>query len=165
MEKFWIMTSWMRIQLTKGFSCIVDANQYAWLSQWKWTYSNGYAIRMVRIDGKDTIFRMHRVIVGASNLWFVDHIDMNTLNNRVGNLRLATKAQNSYNRLPPKTNKSGIKGVSFERYTQKWKAQITINGKNINLGRFEVPEEAAKVYDAAATKYHGKFARLNNAEV
>jgi hypothetical protein len=44
---------------------------------------------------------------------------------------------------------------------KNWRAQITVNYKNINLGRFMNEQEAALAYNAAALKYYGQFAVLN----
>lgn len=59
-------------------------------------------------------------------------------------------------------NKTGFKGVSTNhKYTNKFRASIYRGGKRIHLGYFGKPEDAARAYDEAAIKYHGKFARLN----
>lgn len=58
-------------------------------------------------------------------------------------------------------NKSGFRGVHFSQALKKWYAQIKVDGKGIHLGRFDTPEEAAKLYDAAALHYFGKDAYFN----
>ena len=82
------------------------------------------------------------------------------------NLRICTEAENTHNMRPRDTrvhkdSSSGYKGVSWINKDKKWRAQITVNYKNINLGRFGDEREAALAYNAAALKYHGKFAWLN----
>lgn len=59
-------------------------------------------------------------------------------------------------------NRSGIRGVSYDKKNRKWEVRITVNGKQRYVGRFRHPLEAAAAYDAAAIKYHGDNARLNN---
>jgi hypothetical protein len=59
----------------------------------------------------------------------VDHIDGNPHNNRLDNLRMATSAQNSYNRGTPSTNTSGHKGIRWHKRDKSWEALITIHGK------------------------------------
>jgi hypothetical protein len=60
-------------------------------------------------------------------------------------------------------NRSGFKGVTFYKKNGTWQADIQLNGKQIYLGRYASPQEAAKVYDAAALEYFGEFACINHA--
>lgn len=90
----------------------------------------------------------------------VDHIDCNRSNDVWLNLRDVTNAQNHRNTKVRKTNTSGFKGVHFDSRRQKWKAVITVNYKNIHLGRFNTAQEAADAYWKAATKHFGEFARV-----
>lgn len=89
-----------------------------------------------------------------------DHINGNGLDNRRENLRLATKSQNNANRRISKNNKSGYKGVSWHKASGKWVAGIKVNGKSINLGGYDTPEQAHKAYCDAAIKYFGEFANF-----
>lgn len=91
---------------------------------------------------------------------FIDHIDMDPANNRIENLRLATKRQNGCNRKPIK-HSSKYLGVGWHKAAGKWKAAISVNGKVMYLGVFGNEEDAAKAYDRAAKEKHGEFARLN----
>lgn len=85
---------------------------------------------------------------------FVDHINCDPSDNRIANLRLATRQQNRAN-----SKSSKPKGVVKAK--NRWQAQITINGRNTYLGSFRSPEEAAAAYDAAARESFGDFARSN----
>jgi hypothetical protein len=89
----------------------------------------------------------------------LDHINGIKNDNRICNLRLATDSQNSHNVGVKTNNKSGFKGVSFSREKNKWRAAIALKGKTFFLGYYKTPEEAHAAYCAAATKYHGEFAR------
>ncbi|WP_236523018.1 HNH endonuclease, partial [Escherichia coli] len=72
----------------------------------------------------------------------VDHIDGNTSNNSIKNLRLASKAESSFNKGMFKNNTSGVKGVYWDKRNKKWMAYGTINGKMKNLGRYSSIEDA-----------------------
>lgn len=89
----------------------------------------------------------------------IDHKDRDRTNNELSNLRLATIQQNSYNQ--EKHSTVGVKGVYLcGRLTKPWQAQIRIDGKKVNLGRFATKEEAAEAYRKAAIEHHGEFACL-----
>jgi HNH endonuclease len=91
----------------------------------------------------------------------VDHEDLNRLNDRPGNLRAATKAQNQQN-CPGKPNRNLPKGVYFKPSRKKpFFSKIRVNGTTIYLGSFLTPEETHQAYRLAAIKFHGIFARFN----
>jgi hypothetical protein len=120
--------------------------------------SNGY--RLASIKGKyiqthRAIFLMHYGYLPE----YVDHIDGNKSNNKVENLRAVTKAQNAWNSKLPSTNKSGIRGVSWNKQTNKWRVAINVNGRAIHLGRFSDIKDAQKVIESARIQYHGQYAR------
>lgn len=151
------------IPLTQGKFATVDDQDYDWLMQWKWCAyhdkksNTWYAT--ARIDVTRRMMPMHRLIMKAPDGVEVDHKDRNGLHNWRDNLRECTSAQNKLNRGPFKTNTVGYKGVY--RLYGKYRAKIGINKKQIHLGTFGTPEEAARAYDAAAKRLHGEFAYLN----
>lgn len=89
----------------------------------------------------------------------IDHIDGDRSNNRIRNLRLATKMENSRNSKIRTTNRSGHKGVCWHKRDQKWRAQICVNYRTIFLGSFNDVDSAAAAYREAAIKYHGQFSK------
>lgn len=104
---------------------------------------------------------MHREVMSAKEGEILDHIDLDKLNNQKANLRNATYSQNAVNRLPPRSNKSGFKGVCFDKVRKKFKSSVKVDGKLIYLGYFKDRTDAARAYNEAAVKYHGEFAKLN----
>jgi len=91
----------------------------------------------------------------------VDHINHNLLDNRRQNLRICTPSENKRNRVLAKNNSSGYKGVNWSKGANKWRTQISINGKQKHLGLFNNILLAAEAYDSAAQKYYGEFAYTN----
>ncbi len=87
----------------------------------------------------------------------LDHDDTNKINNSIKNLRPATRSQNCCNQTKRVTNTTGFKGVT--RRGARFRAQINIAGRRTSLGSFDTAEEAAGVYQQAAKKHHGAFAR------
>ena len=89
----------------------------------------------------------------------IDHINGIKTDNRICNLREATNSQNGKNLGLSKANTSGVKGVSFERYTQKWKATIRVDGKSISIGRFNSIEDACNARKLAEQHYFKEWNR------
>jgi hypothetical protein len=92
----------------------------------------------------------------------IDHINGIKTDNRVENLRPCTSSQNKGNVGLSRANKSGYRGVSLNTRNGFYHAQIKINGKQTYLGRFELPEDAARAYNTEAIKHFGDFAYVNN---
>jgi hypothetical protein len=112
---------------------------------------------------KNKFFSVHRIIwFICKNKWpsnEIDHKDGNRSNNKIKNLREATRSQNSQNKKKPENNTSGFKGVSFKETSGKWRAYIKVDGVNIHLGYYKSAKEAHKAYKKAAVNNYGKFAR------
>lgn len=127
---------------------------------------NSCGYRIVWVDRK--AIGVHRIawimcFGGIPNGMEIDHIDCDPLNNKLDNLRLANRHQNSVNRRIHKNNTSGYKGVCFEPTISKsnpWRARIVVNKKRHNLGMFPSPEAAHEAYKKAAMKFFGEFAKF-----
>jgi hypothetical protein len=108
-------------------------------------------------------YKVHRIIwlycTGAFPEDFLDHINLNKADNRIENLRPATKSENGRNRPKQRDNVSGFKGVAWDSGRQKWIASIKLHGKFHFLGRYDDAAEAHEVYKDAARRLHGEFAR------
>lgn len=89
----------------------------------------------------------------------IDHINGNCSDNRLANLRSATRSQNLSNSRVRKDSTTGRKGVSFHRQVGKWVAYVNHQGKRFYLGLFDSPEAAALARDTKARELHGEFAR------
>jgi len=84
-------------------------------------------------------FRVHRLIFLYHKGYlpkYLDHIDGDTLNNKIENLRPCTNSENLMNAKLSKLNTSGIKGVSWRKVERLWVARITTGGKGLHLGSF-----------------------------
>ena len=120
--------------------------------------------KRLRIGFNGTRYMAHRLawlyVFGVWPNADVAHINCDALDNRIANLREATRSENQYNHPAPKNNTSGVKGVTWNSASRKWMAQIKTGGRYIYLGEFTTKEAAAAVRHAATMKYHGDFGRL-----
>jgi hypothetical protein len=117
---------------------------------------HGY--REVRIDG--ILHKAHRLawlyVYGADPDGEIDHIDGDRANNRLSNLRCATRGQNTANRKFPRSNNMlGVPGVSRKR--KKYEARLVKDGETYRLGVFETVESAAKAYREKHLELWGEF--------
>jgi len=113
----------------------------------------------VQVSFKRKFYLIHRLIC----VWHghslepnqqIDHIDGNSLNNCIENLRVVSTKQNAENRKTAnKDSKSGVKGVCWNK-TKKWKAYICHNGKDIHLGYYVNKDDAIAARIAAEKEYY-----------
>ena len=125
---------------------------------------DGYKIITLTNNNVKTITKkVHRLVAlmfipNVHNKPFVDHIDNNRSNNTVNNLRWVTSSENHMNESLSPKNKSGAKGVVYDKARNKWKVQIRKDNKLYNLGRFDNIDEAIKVRQQKAKELFGEFA-------
>ena len=143
-----------------------DTGQFWWikrarrrvLSRPAGARSHGYI--SIRFEGRG--YLGHRLA-----WWFVhgfvppceiDHINRDRSDNRIANLRTATRQQNSANASLAANNTSGHRGVSLNKKSGLWVAMIRVDGKQINLGEYPTRQEAAAVYRGASKIAWGAYA-------
>lgn len=88
----------------------------------------------------------------------LDHINGNKEDNRIANLREATRSQNQNNMPKKRNNTSGYKGVSWHKVNKKWIAQTEVKGRAHFFGYYSTPEDAHVAYVNGIKKLHGEFA-------
>jgi hypothetical protein len=120
--------------------------------------TNGY--KYTKINNK--IYSIHRLIY----IWHhgycpkeIDHIDCNRLNNRIENLREATRFQNGANQKTRKTNSSGYKNIHWSKKAKKWQVTMRIDGNMKYFGIFDDIELAELVATEARNKYKKEYAK------
>ena len=126
-------------------------NKWQELIKYKYTKKNGYVSYRISIRCK--VYIISRVIAYAfldldieNPNQIIDHIDRDTSNNNMSNLRIVSTQQNSFN--------TNAKGYCWCKDSNKWRARIVINYKHIQLGRFDTEDEAHQAYLTAKQKYH-----------
>lgn len=157
------------IALSKGYVSVVDDEDYARISSYKWSVSVG----RTRSDGTKEAYalcsslnhqKMHRFIASPPIGMDVDHINGDGLDNRRCNLRICSRSENLRNQRLQAGKSSVYKGVSAHSRAGYWTAQIKVRGKKIHLGVFKSETDAARAYDAAAMREFGEFAKTNFVE-
>ena len=128
--------------------------------------SNAGYLRKTRVDRSDWYVGVDNFEFAASRLIYfmstginpgnfqVDHIDRNSHNNNISNLRLdSTGELQNHNRSFSRPNTSGLIGVSWNKEKHKWVAQLQNKRKNSYLGAFNCKIEAASAYNDAVAKF------------
>lgn len=153
----------------RGTFAVIDEADIPLVAQYPWScYRNPrttspYALanRANRNDyNAGTIF-MHRLIMAAPKGVQVDHINGDGLDNRRANLRLCAERENAFNRRKHQPGSSRFKGVTKRSGYDRWRARIRVRGDLVALGDYATEDAAARAYDEAAVRLHGRFARLN----
>lgn len=162
----------IKLQLIQNKIALLDDDMKHGITDHKWQAyqdkgSRWYAIRHARKNGTMTTFRMHRVVYEVktgyklSSYQHIDHINSNSLDNRIENLRIATASQNAANRVRSTKRTSEYKGVYFNKTKGKFQAQIQKDYIKYNLGYFYDEVEAAEAYDRNALTMFGEYAHIN----
>jgi hypothetical protein len=154
--------------LRNGGHTIVSPQDYDLASRFRWSGRQSskswkvYARTDIVVDGKRANISLHRFLMNAGPGEVVDHINGDSLDNRRCNLRLCSNAQNTRNQRVHASRKttSAYKGV-YRQKSGLFRAQIMCQYRKVNLGSFGCELTAARVYDEAARRLHGEFARLN----
>ena len=159
------------VPLTQGYEAVIDAADVTLVDGFNWfahvfrrrdrSIRAIYAERRGPHSGGQTTIIMHRVIDATPSGMETDHIDGDGLNNRRSNLRAATKAQNQHNAKTRVDNKSGAKGVHWDKRNRKWRVQIAVMAKNKHIGLFTTFADAQEAYAKAIAATRGEFGRLS----
>ena len=120
---------------------------------------DGYGKLTIKVSGKNYYLRTHRAIFlyhHGTLPDIIDHINGDVSDNRIENLRAATKSQNQWNRKNNIKSKTGRRGVVLKN--NKYYAVCKVNGKRYHLGSFTTLEEAEKEVTAFRKENHKEFA-------
>lgn len=124
--------------------------------------NHGYRTMAISLCGEQQMMQGHHVVFALHHgRWAtgqIDHVNLIRSDNRPENLREATVSEQAWNKRHHRDNAAGFKGVTL-RKGGVYEARIYLNGRNVPLGRYRIPEQAHAAYVAAAREHHGEFAR------
>lgn len=145
--------------LTRGYVALVSPEDVH-LLLWKWNARpSGNQVKITHTEPDRTHWVLARAIMRPDADHLVDHRDRNSTDNRRPNLRVCTNAENSRNRVSPKSRGQNLpKGVF--KFKKAFRASIKADGVNHYLGSFPTVADAYDAYCAAAERLHGEFARV-----
>lgn len=155
------------IRLSKGYVAFIDTEDAprAAARTWYACLKKGRVYAASKRSGESIVY-LHRFVLGMPNCRSIDHINGDGLDNRKANLRSASYSQQVQHKLRRRQSVNapyrGIGRVhSKGRIYARFYARIRVDGRQIHLGVFASPEEAAETRDDAARRLHGPFAVLN----
>lgn len=97
--------------------------------------------------------KLHRFVMDCPQEFCIDHLFHNKLDNRKCNLKIVTIQQNNLNTGVQSNNKSGFRGVFWDKKRNRWLANLRINKSNVHLGYFININDAIKVRKQAENEY------------
>lgn len=83
-----------------------------------------------------------------------DHINRKKADNRIENLREVTSSGNAINTSISKNNTSSVKGVTWNKYDNRWTAKIHYKNKLVFIGNFKYFINAIKARYYAEQKFN-----------
>jgi hypothetical protein len=120
--------------------------------------NKAYWVVMVKYKSIYRSRLIHYAYYGFVSEKIIDHINGDSLDDRLSNLREADRSQNIWNTKTRRTNKTGLPQGVRVMSPNRFGAKIAVRGKNISLGSFLTAESAGAAYQAARKKFFGEFA-------
>lgn len=139
-----------------------DLEDYNRIKDYCWGYSgiDGYITTSVNNKG----ICMHRLIMNCPSDMEVDHIYHVHHDNRKSQLRIVTSTQNMINKDLQSNNTSGVRGVSWNKNRQTWRAGLTYKLKTISKS-FKFKKDAIAFRKMLEIKYFGEYTFKKNPQL
>lgn len=106
---------------------------------------------------------LHDYLFAHHDGFEIDHINLDTFDNRRCNIRYCTHQQNQMNQPLQKNNTSGVSGVSYYPPRHKFRARIKVSQHEIHLGYYDTFEDAVKARNVGILCMFGQYGRPNDA--
>lgn len=150
---------------TKGEEFYFDLEDYDLIKDYCWYVTTENYVASHQIHNRNKIVLMHRIIMNPHNEnLYIDHIhgEESRRDNRKSNLRICTRQENNRNKRIRSDNTSGVTGVHWHKPTERWRAYIIVDKKQIHLGSFRDFDNAVIARKKAEEKYFGEYSYDNS---
>lgn len=147
--------------LPDGHTFSFDAEQVNIVTSQKWYYCFNKKYQLGYIYNKDGV-PLHQLLAFHQKGLEVDHINLDTMDNRSSNLRLVTHQQNQINQPLQSNNTSGVSGVSYYPPRKKYRARIKIGQHDIHLGYYPTFQEAVQARNVGMKCMFGDYGRYDD---
>lgn len=149
------------IPLQNGMVALVDDEDFERVNKYQWHYAVSSGRTNITISNKKIGVLGRFLLEEDDENIVISFKDKNVLNHQKENLLKVKRATGNVRGRGHRNSTSKYKGVSFDKQTSRWVAQIQYKGKTKKIGRFDTEEEAALAYNSYATETFGKLAFLN----
>lgn len=159
-NKYEVSGNVVKMYDSNGKEFLIDLDDLERVKQYCWSLnSHGYVRTTLPMGmSKNRYISLHRYIMNCTDpSKYVDHINHNTCDNRKVNLRICTPTQNCHNSKPGVKNKTGIRGVHFEKSKNKWMAVININKTRHVIGLYTDINDAIEARKKYEELYYGDY--------
>ena len=148
-------------RLANGKQFIIDSDMYPLIENIKFYLVYGDRVDRVPYisDAKGNL--LHTYIMPKIKGMEIDHVNMDTMDNRKSNLRICTHQQNQMNQDLQKNNTSGVTGVSYYKPRGKYRDRIKIGQHDIHLGYYKTFQEAVQARNVGMECMFGEYGRYN----
>ena len=144
---------------SKGEEFYFDLEDYDKIKNYCWYIDKAGYVRTNRVIPN---IKFHNFILEEDDITCIDHIFGDTNDNRKQNLRIANKFENAENAKLRVDNKSGTKGVKWDKKTKQWVGQIQCHNKRFHLGYFKDLQDAIKTREIVELYLFKNFSRRYN---
>ena len=148
--------------LSDGTTFLFNADLFEKIKDTNWyvSYKNRSDRQVYIINQYGTL--LHQILFGRKKGYELDHISLDTLDNRRCNIRFCTHQQNQINQPLQKNNTSGVSGVSYYPARKKYRARIKISQHDIHLGYYKTFHEAVQARNVGMECMLGEYGRYND---
>lgn len=144
-----------------GTEFLFDIADLPLVEKYKWYACRYQGIGTPYMMNSDGI-KLHQVLVECPKGMEIDHINLDTLDNRRCNLRVCTHQQNQINQPLQRNNSSGVSGVSYYPPRRKFRARIKVCQHEIHLGYYATFTEAVQARNVGMELMFGEYGRYND---